>query len=94
MYEYEQATAKDIAKRTIDGCLKDWDEKHTKGWFTQFKETIGWSKPEKEENGPDTLLRDVYVPEIFGSPLPLTVVEWVTSTFNEWTGNSPSLEEL
>ena len=94
MYEYEQATAKDIAKRTIDGCLKDWDEKHTKGSFTQFKETIGWSKPEKEENVPDTLLRDVYVPEIFGSPLPLTVVEWVTSTFNEWTGNSPSLEEM
>ena len=94
MYDYGQASAKDIANTTVQGCVQDWQEKYEKGTFTIFKETIGWQKKKEEKDIEQTLLKNVVIPNVFGSTPPLTATEWVNDTFQHFTGNGPTEEEL
>jgi len=87
MYSYAQATPKDIAKTTILETVNDYDvfQKESKSYMTQMQQVLGFGDKEKtseelnDAKQEDTPLRNIKVPERFGSRPPEKFVDYVTA---------------
>jgi hypothetical protein len=79
MFDFNQATPKDIAKRAVLGSVIDFDERYysNKSYMTRLKEALGVSDEVFVDGC--SRLRNVDVPDRFGSKPPAKFVEWIQS---------------